>query len=227
MRVQTSSRGLPGPSGRRAAHVRSAAGLARILDPDVNAVLWARERPASLADAAATSVESGDRQEAEVWLDRPTTLEPLVEPVRDPSLRDALLEDLTMLVSLYAAILDRKHVWVQLGVVTHDMCRKLHTDNVPVRLLCTYDGPGTDWVPDEDVRRENLGRVDVDLDEANRSVLRRPDAIRRTRPGEVLLLKGEAWPGNAGLGAVHRSPPIEGTGARRLLLKVDTAPCGC
>jgi len=36
-------------------------------------------------------------------------------------------------------------------------------------------------------------------------------------------LQGETWPGNVGNGTVHRSPPIERFGARRLRLTIDKA----
>jgi hypothetical protein len=162
-----------------------------------------------------------------VKIEQPETALALLEDVRAPVARRALLDDLGRLIPRYAAILGRHHVWAQLGVVDHDMCRKLHSDHVPLRLLCTYAGPGTEWVADADAVRENLQRIDVGVAEANRSVLRRPDAVRHAEVGDVLLLKGDAWPGFAGRGAIHRSPPVEARGARRLLLKLDAQPCGC
>jgi hypothetical protein len=39
---------------------------------------------------------------------------------------------------------------------------------------------------------------------------------------EVVLLKGERWPGNEGKAIVHRSPDVDGCcGEWRLCLKVD------
>ena len=43
--------------------------------------------------------------------------------------------------------------------------------------------------------------------------------------GDLLLLKGHAFSGNYGLGAVHKSPEVPG-GARRLLLTVDDVVAG-
>jgi hypothetical protein len=36
-----------------------------------------------------------------------------------------------------------------------------------------------------------------------------------------VLLKGDAWPGNEGRGAVHRSPAVRGNDAKRVLLAID------
>ena len=65
---------------------------------------------------------------------------------------------------VFGALLGRKHIHAGLSVQRTDGCRKIHTDFVSLRLLCTYAGPGTDWLPNEDLVREHLGRTDVDVD---------------------------------------------------------------
>ena len=140
----------------------------------------------------------------------------------------AFLEaDICALAGRLGALLERKHIHASLSIQRTDGCRKIHTDYVSLRLLCTYAGPGTEWVPNADLVRENLGRTDVDVDAANRSVIRRGAVLRSCAPGELLLLKGEAYPGNSSWGAAHRSPPIEARGESRLVLKLDEHPCGC
>ncbi|MEM6422079.1 MAG: DUF1826 domain-containing protein, partial [Pseudomonadota bacterium] len=39
--------------------------------------------------------------------------------------------------------------------------------------------------------------------------------------GMPILLRGKLWPESPASGIVHRSPPIEGTGATRLVLVLD------
>lgn len=155
-------------------------------------------------------------------------------PTAQPAMRQAAMQrwlaywadDIADLVARYAELVEQPHAWVQLGVVAHDMCRKLHADNLPLRMLCTYAGPGTDWVADADARREHLERCDVGVEEANASVMRHPKALQRAGCFDVVLLKGGRWWGNSGHGAIHRSPPVEADGARRLLLKVDARRIG-
>lgn len=201
--------------------------LASILRPDLNLVTFARRLLPEVA-AALRVVAASTTFVREAQLDTGSpAIWPLLEHVADPLARSFLAADIAALASDFGRVLDRRHVHAKLSVVHDDGCRKLHTDNVTVRLLCTYAGPGTEWVPDADVVRENLGRVDVDVDTANRSVLRRPGVVRVCEEGDVILLKGEAYRGNRGRGAVHRSPPIRARGLRRLLLKIDEHPCGC
>lgn len=89
------------------------------------------------------------------------------------------------------------------------MCPRFHVDHVPLRLLTTYAGAGSEWLEE--------GR----LDRARLQVEHAPvDNIRRLSAGEVAVLKGEKWLGNEGRGLIHRSP-LTPAGERRLLLSLD------
>jgi hypothetical protein len=90
-------------------------------------------------------------------------------------------------------------------VVRDDACARFHVDNVRARLLCTYRGPGTEYA---DLAAAAAG----------------PEG--RLARGAVAVFRGLRWEG-AGVGLLHRSPPIDGTGATRLLLAIDAADAGC
>ena len=135
--------------------------------------------------------------------------------------------DIEELARQLGELLDCQHLRAYLYTQRTDGCRKIHTDNVPLRLICTYAGPGTDWLLNDDVVRDKLGPSELDAEIANRQVVRKGAVLQRSAPGEVLLLKGDAYPGNFGFGAAHRSPPLEATGATRLVLKIDRDRCGC
>jgi hypothetical protein len=66
-----------------------------------------------------------------------------------------------------------------------------------------------------------MGHEEACVDAANTRIVRRGSGIRCSGPGDVVLLKGELFDGNRGRGAVHRSPPIEATGERRIVLTLD------
>jgi len=129
---------------------------------------------------------------------------------------DALEGEVFGLAALLLSLSGAPAIRPRFERVTHDGCRLFHTDKLTLRLLCTYAGAGTQWLPDAEVDRSALGRG------SNAAVCADPGKIRAVRRGDVALLKGEAWPGNAGRGIVHRSPPARpGTG--RLLLTLDLA----
>jgi len=108
-------------------------------------------------------------------------------------------------------------------VVSDDQCRKFHVDAVRLRLVTTYVGPGTEWVPGEAVDREALARLIPCPAEANAAIVPVASAIHRAEAGHVLVLKGSRHENAAGGGAVHRSPPIEHRGALRVALVVTAA----
>lgn len=90
---------------------------------------------------------------------------------------------------------------VRLEVVTTDACRLFHADFVTLRGLLTYIGPGTQWIAAADA----------------------PDppaaAINHIAPFTLAVLKGRLLGDPPAV--LHRSPPIAGTGRKRLLLVVD------
>lgn len=151
----------------------------------------------------------------------------LLTSITDAEVSRFLADDIRQLVQQWGQTLGHKHVHATLFVQRTDGCPKIHADAVTIRLLCTYTGPGTEWLPNAELVRKNLARTDVDLATANASVIRKGGALRRCDPGDVLLLKGNGYPGNAGRGAAHRSPPLGASGVARLVLKIDQNRCGC
>jgi hypothetical protein len=181
-------------------------GLAAIRDPGVTMALWRRGVPAGLAEAL-------DGWPDADWTNLRLSTTP-DQVTTDAAAAGPLLPDVAALVRLYADLVGCPVVTLRLERVTGAGCKFLHVDYVGVRLLCTYRGPGTQWVPDEAARRDGLGTCD------NAAVL--PDArrLRRMSAGDVGLLKGESWPGNRGRGLIHRSPPAR-PGVARLVLYLD------
>jgi hypothetical protein len=97
----------------------------------------------------------------------------------------------------------------RLEVVTTDACGRFHLDRVRARLLCAWRGPGCDYGP-------AIGPGQV-------------SDVSRLPTGAAAILRGALWP-NEATGLLHRSPPIEGTGATRLLLALDVRgdeDCAC
>lgn len=122
----------------------------------------------------------------------------------DTAERDELIADVSVLANHYCEILDLTELEVRLEVVTTDSCRKWHADYVKARLISTYVGSGTQWLCQQDADRVKQG------DE--------PLHINSMSPGDVGIFKGKLATTTP---AIHRSPPIDGTGERRLLLVLN------
>lgn len=111
----------------------------------------------------------------------------------------ALAADIDDLVRRFAALTGKLTIRLRLEAVEGDACRKFHADYTDIRLVTTYAGPGTDirQTPAEDA------------------------PVTRIGTGDIALFKGKLFPGKPPV-LFHRSPPIEGTGERRVVLVLDS-----
>ena len=74
-------------------------------------------------------------------------------------------------------------------------CSRYHIDNVPLRMLVTYAGVGTEWIPDDAVDR-NAYHAGA----PNEKIVKDPSAIRFMNAWDVAVFRG----GPDGL--LHRTP---------------------
>lgn len=133
----------------------------------------------------------------------------------DSQYKHAFLEDVHLLSDMICCIFDCKSAGLRLITLDHAMCPKFHTDKISGRLICTYMGKGTQWLP----HTTNGGLESLNEIKALRQ-MEEQHTILSAKQGDVLLLKGDAWPKNEGRGAIHRSPP-NSLIQRRVLLTLD------
>jgi hypothetical protein len=128
---------------------------------------------------------------------------------------EPLVADIEQLVFLFGNICKTDYLKLYLKIVSNDACRKFHVDGYDLRLLCTYAGQGTEWTYNDNVNRKHLGEGE------NEQIIKDWGYINKLNPFDVAILKGEIPNRRTGKGIVHRSPPIEERGERRLLLRID------
>ncbi len=198
-----------------------AAGLAAFMDDATTVAIWTRREPA-LVEAAGRLAETDFCSEFALAIGTawPGLLrrEILTTGALDPAEAERLSSDVEQLVTLFDDLVGAPEIGLRMRALGHEMCPRFHVDRVPLRLLCTYAGPGTEWLCERDVDRRLL-RAQLGEDRCD-PAMRAGAVVRRAQPAHVGLFKGEAWPGREGLGAVHRSPSCAG-GQRRLLLSLE------
>lgn len=128
---------------------------------------------------------------------------------------DAWCADLDLQRDLFASLFELDAVGVRVVTLHGPMCPRFHVDHIPCRLITTYGGRGTEWLPEACVDRRLLGCSDLPLAAAAST-----DAIQVIESGCIALFRGEGWEGGSVGGVVHRSPHI-GEEAPRLLLTLD------
>jgi len=120
--------------------------------------------------------------------------------------RDELAADIVDLAQKFCAVTEFESLDLRLEVVTTNACRKFHGDYVKARLITTYVGEGTQWLEQEDAERLAKGLE--------------PQTVRQLTQGDVGLFKGKLATLQP---AIHRSPPLDDTGKKRLLLVLNPA----
>ncbi len=192
--------------------------LYQILDPGVNLSLWQRPAQAAITQEL-SSLKASDLPDLrcttsmDSFEDDVTAL--LQKQDLDPSDFRNWCVDLSRVAEHYFSVSKDRDVTMRLETTGDDVCCRFHADNTQLRLLCTYRGPGTEWLPDAQVDRVAQG-----------SGAANDDIIRFGEPSEfapfwVGILKGNNYPGNKGHGLVHRSPSIAGSGQIRVLFCLD------
>ena len=191
--------------------------LTRILEDDVNLAVWQRQLPLHIADFAALVLSRNEPLAQSLCLELPDEdgepdLSGLAAGFRDLEGYEGFVADLGWLVSAFACLLGARRIGLRLRVLDKAMCPRFHVDHVPVRLITTYGGIGSQWLKEGAMDREQLGQANAEPHGMSQ--------IQQLKRGDVALLKGEKWHGNEGYGLIHRSPQ-PAPGERRLLLTLD------
>lgn len=191
--------------------------LTHILEDGTNLAVWQRQLPAHISDFAAM-VLSMDEPLAEARVlelpeeDTVPVLEGLAAGFSDLQGYEGFIADAAWLVSAFACLLGARHVGLRLRMLDKAMCPRFHVDHVPVRLITTYAGPGSQWLEEGVMDRRRLAQPEAEPSDRR--------VIQQFCSGDVALLKGEKWDGNEGVGLIHRSPELA-PGERRLILTLD------
>lgn len=191
--------------------------LTRILDDDVNLAVWNRQLPAHIADFSTLLLSLNEPLAESLSLEMPDdeaepNLHGLASRFSDLQGYEGFIADLSWLVRAFACLLGAKRIGLRLRVLDKAMCPRFHVDHVPVRLITTYAGIGSQWLMEGAMDRRQLGKPDAEPQDNS--------LIGQIASGDVALLKGEKWHGNEGFGLIHRSPQLA-AGERRLILTLD------
>ena len=184
--------------------------LKRIESQQVEAVIWSRAIPASVQNTL-VSVSRGAFNNGRFRLQKKHVRTCVLEHfgsngAAQSAELDWLANDIQLLADEISALFATNDLRLRLEAVTNDACRKFHADNVKVRMICTYAGPGTEFGLTENAEL--------------------PDHILRTPTGQPILLKGLKWRGCKMRQLKHRSPPIKGTGQTRFVVVLEPVTPG-
>ena len=189
--------------------------LSDILEDGVNLAVWERQLPLHIAEFGALLVALNEPLADSLVIelnneDAVPNLQGLASSCLDLEGYEGFIADVSWLVSSFACLLGAKRIGVRLRLLDKAMCPRFHVDHVPVRLITTYAGVGSQWLREGVMDRRQLSQPDAEP----------TGCIEQIHCGEVALLKGTKWHGNEGYGLIHRSPALKAD-ERRLILTLD------
>ncbi len=129
------------------------------------------------------------------------------EDIRNETLYTEWLNDMAEVCRIFCILEKIDTVSFHLG--TQRSCRRYHIDNVPRRMLVTYAGKGTEWIPDEAADRKAFKSG-----EPNEKIIKDKSALQFINPWDVAVFRGGPN------GVLHRTPDAALNGPS-ILMKLD------
>ena len=181
-----------------------------IYQPTVNMAVWQRQ----LSESVTRAVKEGLTQNLQLNVTQEVPVDGVLDNLNNNYALSlwptALREDIAQIAEMFRCLFDIDMVGLRLRTLNAAMCPKFHYDRVPCRLVTTYSGIGTQWLPNDAIELNETGRLQVNGDSEPHTLT----------AGDVALLKGSAWPGNESTPLVHRSPCLTEL-QPRILLTLD------
>lgn len=190
-----------------------------IYERDCNIAVWQRQLSTELERDISALLQNNTRLQSSMVVS-PDTVHKSIRQALGKNSSDALCDDIAQLVDMFCCLFDLQRTGLRLTSLDRAMCPKFHVDRVPCRLVTTYQGAATEWLPHAAVDRSKLGIGSNGQPDETSGLYQHADDINQVQQGDIALLKGELWDGNEGAGLVHRSPALK-AGERRLLLTLD------
>jgi len=195
--------------------------LGEIFEKDVSVAVWKRaneQRISHYYDSVFKALGMGIRGVFSLVSLKEEIAKQMPEGASADS-KNAAIDDIFLLSDMLTTLFDCDSVGVRLVPLQSAMCPSFHVDNIPVRLVNTYLGEGTQWLPQESVIRSPIGDIQGTA-KTRLGQLYKEDSVKQMQAFDVGLLKGKAWQGHEELAAVHRSCKVE-PNEKRVLLTLD------
>ena len=197
--------------------------LAHILRTGINLAVWQRSVPAPILDwVREASLDDLLFTFRDIDFEGPAACigALLAAKIRsrtssEQAAKMALVGDVADLANVTAKIAHVTSVRTRLEWVMDQPCSYFHVDKVPLRLVCTYLGPGTEWLSDDTASRLTApSDVPAQIE------------INHLAAGDVAVMRGAPYGSAIGTALTHRSPPVHSPSDWRLFLAIDPVPSG-
>ena len=199
----------------------NAAAISEIFQEEINISVWQRNLNSAIMEASEHIIDTNPNLQISKVITPNEVNEILISELGSDNNLIYFYKDVSELVQMFHYLFDLKNIGFRLRVLDHAMCPRFHVDRVPCRLISTYKGIASEWLPHQKVDRSKLGTGNQGKPDEESGIYKNISDIEYLDEGHVALFKGESWEGNEGAGLVHRSPKVENEDQKRLLLTLD------
>ena len=206
---------------RKSHYGDDAAAISEIFQEEINISVWQRKLNSAIKQASELIIKSNPNLQISGVIKPNEVNEILISEIGSDEILKYFYKDVSMLVKMFHYLFDIKNIGFRLRVLDHAMCPRFHVDRVPCRLITTYRGIASEWLPHNKVDRGKLGAGNQGKPDEESGIYKNILDIKHLNEGDVGLFKGESWQGNEGAGLVHRSPKVKNEDQKRLLLTLD------
>ncbi|MEM9208964.1 MAG: DUF1826 domain-containing protein [Pseudomonadota bacterium] len=207
------------PTGRVSSVGDDPTVFADIFRDDVNIAIWQRDISASLREVVGRFLDQFPYLE-KAFTVAPADASAAVISVTNGKAPLELADEVAELVDMFCYLFDLKRAGLRLAALNRAMCPRFHVDRIPCRLVTTYHGVATEWLPHHAIGRATPGPGSQRQPGFAPGLYADLTDTRHLSCGDVALLKGSLWDGNEHGGLVHRSPEVP-AGESRLMLSLD------
>ena len=137
----------------------------------------------------------------------------LLKRVQDQIFYYKWIKDMSEICILYSDIIKKNSL--NFSLKTFRGCKRYHIDNVPVRLLVTYFGIGTEWLP-----RDACNYSAYYNGESNEKIIKIKNRSKFIKPWSIAIFKGQKFKG--GTEAILHRTPNEALNNKSLLMCLDS-----
>lgn len=197
--------------------------LSEIFSPEASVAIWQREVNTTISqyfEAVFQELGLGVRG----VFSMETLKDALNNTLPEHAGKQAAIDDIHLVSDMLTCLFHCDSVGLRLAPLSSAMCPSFHVDNIPVRLVNTYLGPGTEWLPhealhDDQNRAENSSSTQ-DWCKTKSGLFYQKSQIQQLNAFDAALLKGKAWEDHEEMAVIHRSCQVQ-ENEKRVLLTLD------
>ena len=121
--------------------------ISEIYRNELNISIWKRNLNNLLIKSSEIVLDDNPNLEYSEVL-KPDEVKQSLESVLGYNIKTSpFIEDVSYLSFMFCKLFDQKKLWLRLDGIDHPMCPRFHTDKIKCRLVTTYVGPATQWLP--------------------------------------------------------------------------------